>query len=466
MESNSQTQTKFQSRAQAQFQTQQLKEKKAILIFLFGAINFFAVMNGTMFNIALPDISAQFNLTPSEVSWVVTGFSLLFAIGTLIYGKLADIYSIKRLITIGISLFSVGSLIGFLAPSFLWVIIGRILQAIGGSSIPTLVFLFPAKYYPEHKAKILTTMATIIAFASGTGPILGGAIAGTLDWRYLFIFSSLIILTVPFFIKHLPNEPKQQGHIDILGALLTATFIASLLLTITRYQWWLPIITVALALTLTVYLKKAKDPFINPSLGKNTRYVQALLSSFLVFGTVLGLTFVLPIMLRDLQNASTLAIGFVLFPGAVATAVVGRISGGWLEKKSSRAIILVSLSLLTLGLVAFSTFASSGLIIIAFCFLIAYIGFPFIQSSIANLMYTVLPEKQYGSGMGLFNLVNFISGAFGAAILGRVLDLGGSSFSLNPFTIGVETYLYNNLFFILAIVTVGNILLVKRTFEK
>src|SRR5574340_59195 len=99
---------------------------------------FFASLNTTMFNVAIPDISRQFHLTPPEVSWVLTAYVAIFGMGAVIYGKLADAYPIKNLLTIGLFLFNAGSLVGFMAHWFPMLIAGRMLQAMGGSAIPAL----------------------------------------------------------------------------------------------------------------------------------------------------------------------------------------------------------------------------------------------------------------------------------------------------------------------------------------
>lgn len=68
----------------------------------------FAVMNGTMFNIALPDVAETFALRTMQVSWMVTSFITVFALGTLIYGRLADLFPIRTLYTTGIALLALG----------------------------------------------------------------------------------------------------------------------------------------------------------------------------------------------------------------------------------------------------------------------------------------------------------------------------------------------------------------------
>ena len=76
------------------------------LIVFLATIVFFSVLNTTMFNVSLPDIAEQFHLLPSQVSWVVSGYVIIFAISSATYGRLADTYSIKTLVTIGLVLFN------------------------------------------------------------------------------------------------------------------------------------------------------------------------------------------------------------------------------------------------------------------------------------------------------------------------------------------------------------------------
>ncbi|MCM3599116.1 MFS transporter [Robertmurraya korlensis] len=122
---------------------------------------------------AIPDISESFNLTPAQVSWVVTSFTTIFAIGTLIYEKIADFYPIRTLYTIGISLFSLGAFIGFLSPNYEILILARILQAMGVASVPSLSFIVPMRFFKNDRGKIFCYLASTIAFYPITPPTIG-----------------------------------------------------------------------------------------------------------------------------------------------------------------------------------------------------------------------------------------------------------------------------------------------------
>lgn len=129
-------------------------------------------MNGTMFNVAVPSIAEQFQLLPSEVSWVIAGYIVFFAIGSVTYGKLADIYPVKDLITLGLILFNAGSLLGFLSQWYGMLIVARLIQAMGAAAIPALGMITATRYFPpQSRGKVLGMVASTVAFASGIGPI-------------------------------------------------------------------------------------------------------------------------------------------------------------------------------------------------------------------------------------------------------------------------------------------------------
>ncbi|MBN8208800.1 MFS transporter [Bacillus sp. NTK071] len=436
-----------------QHATLDASEKKRLII-LVCTILAFAVMNGTMFNVAIPDIAASFNLSPSEVSWVLTAYILVFAIGSLMYGKLADIYPIKTLFTIGISIFSLGAFIGFLSPNYPTLLAARILQAVGGATIPALAFIVPIRFLPKEKGRVFGLISSTVAFASGVGPIIGGVVGGTLNWRFLFLFSVATALAIPLFRKWLPDEEKREGSIDLPGASLMAISVASLLFYITILNWYLLVTFIVFFILFLWRTFTIKNPFIDPVILKNTKYTITVLTSFLGTSALFGLIFVIPIMLRDLNGLSTLNIGLVLFPGAMAAGLIGQVGGKIIEQKGATVVVRLALILIAGGTFFISTFSGYNAWVIAPCLLIAYLGFPLIQSSTADLLSTILPDNQNGVGMGIFNLLNFMAGAFSSAIFGRLLDMKDVSFTMNPLSRTGDNLIYSNLYIGLSLIAI------------
>ncbi|MFV8830041.1 MFS transporter [Alkalihalobacterium sp. APHAB7] len=429
-------------------------DKKKLMSMLFILV-LFSIMNSTMFMVSVPDIAEYFGLLPSQVSWVVTGYIILYSIGALLYGKLVDIFPIKNLLTFGISLFVIGSIFGFLAPSYLLVVLSRMVQACGAAAVIAIVFVIPSRYFPQEKGKMLGILSSAMAFGAGLGPVLGGFIAGFLDWHYIFLFSFFVGLTLPFIRVLLPKEEKKNGKPDVIGALLMAAGVALFILFITTFYWPYLLFGTIISATFFWWIYYCKDPLILPEMFKNNVYRITVSTSF--FGTLIMFSnlFILPLLLRDVHGLSTVQIGLVLFPGAVLGAFVGRLAGGFTDRFGSQMVCYFAIILIFFGSTFLSSFIGFAPWVISLIFSINFIAFPIFQTSMANLISTVLPDEQMGVGMGVYNLGNLISGAVGGAIIGRILDYSFVGISLNPFveSTGVVV-VYSNIFVGLAVLAI------------
>ena len=189
-------------------------------------------MSILLFNFVLPLIREEFHLSRSEVSWVTSSYTLLYGIGTSIYGKLADRYKLKHLITAGLILFTLASLLGFLSNSYGMLLIARCLQAIGAASIPAAATLIPIRYYPvEQRGQAMGTVFAGLALGNALGPITSALVASVLDWRWLFAIPMLLVFTLPMYMKLLGDEEVRESKIDWLGGALLALSVAQILIT-------------------------------------------------------------------------------------------------------------------------------------------------------------------------------------------------------------------------------------------
>lgn len=113
-------------------------------------------MNAVLFNVALEDIANDLSISQSKVSWVVVGYSLVVGIGSIIYGKLADRYSVKRLLIISIIIFVAGSIVGFVNQSYEIIIFARLVQASGGAAFIALSMIAVAKLVAPAKTRCVS----------------------------------------------------------------------------------------------------------------------------------------------------------------------------------------------------------------------------------------------------------------------------------------------------------------------
>ena len=176
--------------------------------------------------------------------------------------------------------------------------------------------------------------------------------------------------------------------------------------------------------------------------------------------------FMVPIMLRDLLGLSSNSIGLTLFPGAMSAVLVGVIGGRLSDRKGSRFVVYLGSAILTAGFLALSAVAGQKAWVVASALIISYAGFALLQSSLPHTISISLSKEQTGIGMGIYNLLFFVSGAFSTAGIGRLLDFRSTGFCLNPVNVCTEGWIYSNIFVMLAAVVAASALLFYITFKK
>lgn len=440
--------------------------KKSVLWIYY--VIFFAVLNESVFNVSTPSIAKQFGLDASGVSWVVTTFFITFGMGTVIFGKLSDMFSIKRLITIGILLYTAGSLLGFAMQS--WypaIIVSRAIQGAGSSAIPALVFVMVARFFTaEERGKTFGIITSVASFAVGIGPVLGGYIAGSFHWTYLFLVPIPVIVAIPFFRRLLPDEQPGTGKLDAIGAVLLGLTVSMIILFTSETNGLYLLAALAALVLFIVRIRKAKDPFVDPSLFANPLYRSALIIGFLVFGTVMSVMFVVPLMLSSVYSLSTESIGLLLFPGAFSAVIFGSVAGRLTVRKGSHFVVYAGLLLVAVSLLVQSSSIGLWVWYIGIALILMYIGFSFVQTALTESVTQILPSSQIGVGMGLFNMTSTLSGAVVTALVAKAMEVKLFDFPLHPFIKDAHAYLYGNLLLLLCLVALASALFYFFSFGK
>lgn len=429
------------------------KADKLMRVLVFALI--FSVMNGTMFNVALPMIGKEFELIPSQVSWVMTSYMVLYAIGSVVFGKLADRYKLKDLLTFGLLLFAVGSIIGAFASEYWMIVLGRILQAAGAAVLPATAMIIPIRYFaPEKRGRALGTSAIGLALGGALGPVVAGMISSFGSWRWLFLFSLISLITLPFFRKYLDDDQGEAGHIDFLGGGLLAGTVTFFLLAITQSQWLLFAIGAILFILFVFRIRKASHPFIQPTIFANKNFSIGLFIAFITTSMNFALTFMTPQYLAALNDLSPGNIGFVLFPAAVVSAMLGRLGGKMADERGNVFLMAAASFLLLICYALLSSFVGAAPYMIAVILIAGNVGQTFMQITMSNTISRTLAKEQVGVGMGLFSMLNFISGAISMSIIGKMLDQQQTTLRFNPFVANENAYMYSNIFIVMCLMVV------------
>jgi DHA2 family metal-tetracycline-proton antiporter-like MFS transporter len=446
---------------------EQPKKNAEQLIRVLAFTLVFSVMNASIFNVVLPVISSEFSLNPSQVSWVLSSYMIVYAIGSVIYGKLADKFRLKSLLTFGLLFFAAGSLVGLVATQFWIIILGRIVQAAGASVIPATAMIIPVRYFPpQSRGKALGISATGLALGSALGPIVSGLISGFASWRFLFLLSLLPLLTLPLYRKYLDNEAGTASKIDYIGGVLLAGTVAFLMLSITQGNLLLLTVGLFLLISFIARIRTTAEPFVDPRLFRNKKYTAGLIVAFLATSLVFGLPFITPQFLTKINHLTPVLIGLVMFPAAIVSAVLGRKGGQLADEKGNTFLFLTATTLIFICFIFLSSFIGYSVWIIAACLIFGNLGQTFMQISLSNTISRTLSKEQVGVGMGLFSMLGFISGALATSLIGKLLDFKAPDFHFNPFQGNSVTFVYSNIFISLALMIVIVALLYWIQFGK
>jgi DHA2 family metal-tetracycline-proton antiporter-like MFS transporter len=407
-----------------------LNKSQAILVASMCFIIFFSVLNGTMFNVALPKLAKEFALTPSGVSWVIVAYSLLFAVGSVTYGKLADLFPVIRLILIGLCLFASGSVIGFFSEYYWMVLMARMIQAIGAAAIPALVMVAVTRYFPsEQRGYVMGFVASTVAFGFGVGPLLGGIISQFLEWRMLFLLSVISLLALPVLIRSLPQEQPKGGSFDYIGALLFSGGVAALLIGVNTNLWFLPAAVVFFGI-FAIHIRYKEQPFIQMHLFQNRSFRILLLFGFCIFFAHMSAFFILPLMLEEVNGLESGTIGLAFFPGAMLAAILSTRAGKLSDRYGSPVVIRWSVLMMGLGFLSISLLVGVSVVWISLAVVFTFLGFSSIQASLASFIASTLEPQETGVGMGLYNLTAFMGGAFGPTIFSVFLEMDSGHWNL------------------------------------
>lgn len=432
------------------------KNKGELLLGLLVFTLIISVMNATMFNIVLPNISKQFQISSSQASWIITAYMIVYAIGSVTYGKLTDRYSLKNLLTFGLLLFAIGSVIGLVASEYWMVIVGRIVQAAGASVIPAISMIVPVRYFTsERRGRALGTVAIGFSLGLAIGPIIAGVVSSTWNWRVLFVISLLSLLTLPMYRKYLDDEKGVSGKMDYIGGILLASTVAILLLALTNGSVWLALGGILIFIFFVLRIRYTPNPFINPAIFRNKPFSFGLIITFVMIGIGFAFPFITPQLLSSVNHLSPVFIGIVMLPSSLMAALLGRQGGKLADDKGNRFLVFTAAALLIIGFLSLSSVVGMSPVFIAIFLIFGILGQSFMQIAMSNTVSRTLSKENIGVGMGLFSMVTFIATATSTAVIGKILDLGTSTIRLNPIPKNSATFVYSNIFLTLPILIVA-----------
>lgn len=398
------------------------------LTVLLAIATFFAVINNTVFNVAIPLMQIDYGLTAGEVSLVSVVYLAIFSVGTMVYGKLADFIVLQKLYISGLGIFAAGSIIGYFAPNYVVLLFGRMVQASGASAIPALSMLAFNEFFDvEGRVQGITLIAVMASLGGGAGPVIGGFVSQFLGYRFLFMLSAMVVFLIPFLLRSMPKGQKGTGSFDLGGCVLFSVAIFLLLVGVSVDTLYV-VIGIGLLGAFLFYVQHHAKPFISLRIFGNHLFLLLLIIGLLTFLVSIGNLFLLPMVLKKVNLLSPVFVGYALLPGAICAAFSGKLAKKLYQSWGAFQTLYVVLGGMFVGFFLLSTFIGFSPLMLSGLAVLIYVGFGSVQVVLGSFMFEVLSARDINVGMGLYNLCSFVGGAFGPALTAKYLDLNRSPF--------------------------------------
>src|SRR5436305_6023489 len=334
---------------------------------------FMELLDTSIANVALPYIGGGLGRSYDEVTWILTTYLVANAVVLPMTAWLSRLMGRKTYYLLCVVLFTAASLFCGLAPTLELMLIGRIVQGVGGGGLaPVAQAILVDTFPPAKRAAAFALFTVVIVTAPAIGPVLGGWITDNYDWRWIFFINVPVGLLSLYLSNKLIKDPEsftaerlahqKQGKLSIdgLGIVLITLASTTLEIALDRGQiddWFgssfitLMIVTAVLGWIATVVWElRVNEPVIDFRLLANRKFAIASVL-FFVFGVGLfGTTTLIPQMLQSLYGYRAIDAGLVLGPGALVITVLAPISAQLLQRQlvSAKTLIFLSLSFVVL----------------------------------------------------------------------------------------------------------------------
>ncbi len=370
-------------------------------------------------NVAIPHIAGYFGSTPDEANWVITSYMIANACLILMTGWLENLMGRKRFLKIFITIFTLGSLICAVAPNLNLMVLGRLIQGIGGGPMTPIAQAILLAAFPFEKRSVAMSLygIAVMVFAI-LGPTFGGFIVDNADWQWIYYVNIPVgILSVALVHANIDElqERKKIDKIDFLGIISLVLWLLSMQIVLDKGQqhnwfdcdWilWLSLFSLCCLLFFIVWELEYKNPLINLRIFKDKNFfIGTILSAsvnMIVFSTIV----LLPQFLQSMLGYTAMSSGLALAPRIFSSVVMIILINPLMKIFDNRVLIAIGFFVLGLSTIMYANLSLAiSFDYVAIPNILMGVGIILIFIPVSSLVLGTLPVSELSNGASLHNL--------------------------------------------------------------
>jgi EmrB/QacA subfamily drug resistance transporter len=409
---------------------------RVAIVVILGAI--MSVLDTTIVNVALHDLSLDLHATLGGIQWVITGYLLSLAAVIPVTGWAVRRYSARRLYLIALVVFTVGSGMCALATSSGELIAFRVLQGVGGGMLTPIGQMILVKAAgPRNLPRVMSLIGVPIVLAPVFGPTLGGLLLQGVGWQWIFLINVPIgAIALSMALRLLPHDEAgttQAGRLDALGLVLAAAGVVGLTYglsqsesagSLTSSSVLLPALGGLVLLALfVVRSRRIERPLLDLKLFANPAFRAASIVTFCLGAALFGAMILMPLYFQTIRGEDAINTGLLLIPqgigGGIGMVLSGRLTG---RLGAGRTSLLGGL-ILVVGTIPFvMVTASTSFVLMGAAMVVRGIGVGLAIMPAMTAAFSVLSKDQVNDASPQLTVLQRVGGSLGTAIIAVVLQ--------------------------------------------
>jgi EmrB/QacA subfamily drug resistance transporter len=405
-------------------------------------------LESSVVNVALPAIARDFHVGVIGLQWVINGYLLTLSALMLLGGALGDRFGRARVFAIGCVAFAIASGGCALAPSLISLVGLRVVQgAAGALLVPNSLAMLDLAFAGEERGAAIGQWAAWSAVSTAAGPFAGGWLVDALSWRWVFsaVIAFALIASV-IVTRHIANDaiPKTTAknaasrRIDYLGAALGTFALAGIVGALmsgpaTGFADWRVLAAgiggVACMLAFVLAERKVDKPILPLSIFHSRQFSGVNAATFLVYGALSGLFFLLMPQLQGNLHYSAMRAGAALTPANVIMLVLSPIAGRMSARIGPRILMTVGALVAAAGMMLFARVHEGATYLgtILPATIVFGIGLSILVAPLTSAVLSAVKESDTGIASGINNAIARLAGLIATAALPLAAGIGGAA---------------------------------------